>query len=91
MAVPCPLYMGFDLSTQQLKGIVVTSDLKVQYQAVFDFDADSTGFDLKKGVLTNEAEREVYAPVALWLQAIGILCSRFSPLLTLCTSHYFTL
>jgi len=70
MAISSPFYMGFDLSTQQLKGIVVTSDLKVQHQAVFDFDADSTGFDIKKGVLTNEAEREVYAPVALWLQAL---------------------
>ena len=37
---------------------------------MFDFDADATGFDIKKGVLTNEAEREVYAPVAMWLQAI---------------------
>ncbi|GAD99699.1 D-xylulose kinase [Paecilomyces variotii No. 5] len=69
-----PLYLGFDLSTQQLKGIVVTSDLKVAHIAKFDFDADSRGFGIKKGVLTNEAEREVFAPVALWLQALdGVL------------------
>lgn len=73
-----PFYMGFDLSTQQLKGIVVTPDLKVQYQAVFDFDADSTGFDIKKGVLINEAEREVYAPVALWLQALDAVLQNFT-------------
>ena len=65
-----PLYIGFDLSTQQLKGLVVNSDLKVVYIAKFDFDADSTGFPIKKGVLTNEAEHEVFAPVALWLQAM---------------------
>jgi len=76
MAVPSPFYMGFDLSTQQLKGIVVTPDLKVQYQAVFDFDADSTGFEVKKGVLINEAEREVYAPVALWLQALDAVLQK---------------
>ncbi|KAJ6107686.1 hypothetical protein N7523_009009 [Penicillium sp. IBT 18751x] len=70
MASQSPLYIGFDLSTQQLKGLVVNSDLKVVYIAKFDFDADSTGFPIKKGVLTNEAEREVYAPVALWLQAL---------------------
>ncbi|MCJ1450539.1 hypothetical protein MMC28_000872 [Mycoblastus sanguinarius] len=70
MAHQSPLYLGFDLSTQQLKCLAVTSDLKVVYEAVFDFDADATGFDIKKGVLTNEAEREVYAPVAMWLQAI---------------------
>ncbi len=70
MAISSPFYMGFDLSTQKLKAIVVTADLKVQHQAVFDFDSDSTGFNIKKGVLINDAEREVYAPIALWLQAL---------------------
>ncbi|KKA17511.1 Xylulokinase, partial [Rasamsonia emersonii CBS 393.64] len=69
-----PLYIGFDLSTQQLKGLVVSSDLKVEYEAKFDFDAHSRGFNIKKGVMTNEAEHEVFAPVALWLQALdGVL------------------
>ncbi|KAJ5461108.1 D-xylulose kinase A [Penicillium daleae] len=70
MASQSPLYIGFDLSTQQLKGLVVNSELKVEYIAKFDFDADSTGFAIKKGVMTNEAEHEVFAPVALWLQAL---------------------
>jgi len=65
-----PLYLGFDLSTQQLKGIVVRSDLKVIDQANFDFDADSVGFGTTKGVLTNEEEHQVYAPVAVFLQAL---------------------
>ena len=69
-----PLYIGFDLSTQQLKGLVVNSELKVVNISKFDFDADSRGFPIKKGVLTNEAEHEVFAPVALWLQALdGVL------------------
>lgn len=76
MASQSPLYIGFDLSTQQLKGLVVNSELKVVHLAKFDFDADSTGFPIKKGVLTNEAEHEVFAPVALWLQALdGVLSS----------------
>ena len=65
-----PLYLGFDLSTQQLKGLAVTSQLKVVCEAKFDFDADSSGFDVKNGVITNEAEHEVFAPVAMWLQAL---------------------
>ncbi|GES64153.1 D-xylulose kinase A [Aspergillus terreus] len=69
-AAQSPLYIGFDLSTQQLKGLVVNSDLKVVYLSKFDFDADSRGFPIKKGVITNEAEHEVYAPVAMWLQAL---------------------
>ncbi|KAL8823518.1 MAG: hypothetical protein Q9191_005780 [Dirinaria sp. TL-2023a] len=74
MASQPPLYLGFDLSTQQLKGIAVTPDLKVLHQAKFDFDADSIGYGTTKGVLTNEKEREVYAPVAAFLQALdGVL------------------
>ena len=74
MATPTPLYIGFDLSTQQLKALVVNSSLKVVHTSVFDFDADSHGFPIKKGVQANEAEHEVFAPVALWLQALdGVL------------------
>lgn len=72
-----PLYLGFDLSTQQLKGIAVGSNLKVVYSALFDFDKDAKGFpDIQKGVLTNEAEREVFAPVAMWLQAVDTVLHR---------------
>jgi xylulokinase len=70
MSANGPLYIGFDLSTQQLKGLVVNSDLKVVYVSIFDFDAHSKGFPIKKGVITNEVEHEVVAPVALWLQAL---------------------
>ncbi|KAI5292661.1 hypothetical protein KEM55_007622 [Ascosphaera atra] len=65
-----PLYLGFDLSTQQLKGVACTSNLKVEYVAKFDFDADNKGYDVKKGVITNDAEHEVFAPVAMWMQAL---------------------
>ncbi|EDN08167.1 hypothetical protein HCAG_04677 [Histoplasma mississippiense (nom. inval.)] len=71
-----PLYIGFDLSTQQLKGLVVTSSLKVIHVAKFDFDADSRGFPVENGVQTNEAEHEVFAPVAMWLQALDAVLLR---------------
>lgn len=71
-----PIYLGFDLSTQQLKGLAVSSDLKSVGQATFDFDKDSKGFQVEKGVLTNEAEKEVFAPVALWLQALDTVLRR---------------
>ncbi|KAL8721084.1 MAG: hypothetical protein Q9225_002156 [Loekoesia sp. 1 TL-2023] len=72
-----PLYLGFDLSTQQLKGLAVNSNLKAEHEVKFDFDADARGFDVKKGVLTNEAENEVFAPLAMWLQAIDTILQRF--------------
>ncbi|CAL3964729.1 unnamed protein product [Diplocarpon coronariae] len=71
-----PLYLGFDLSTQQLKAIVITSELKVVYEAKTDFDADLAKYGIKKGVHVNQAEREVYAPVAMWLEAIDLVLQR---------------
>jgi xylulokinase len=71
-----PLYLGFDLSTQQLKGLVVDDSLKKVHEAKFDFDADSKGFNINKGVLVNEVEHEVFAPVAMWLRAMDTLLAR---------------
>jgi hypothetical protein len=70
MASSAPLYIGFDLSTQQLKALVVNAELKVVHEVTFDFDNDSHGFKIKNGVITNEAEHEIFAPVSMWLQAL---------------------
>lgn len=76
MAESGPIYLGFDLSTQQLKCLAVNSDLKVVHNVKFDFDADSSGHDVHKGILTNEEEHEVFAPVNLWLQALDTVLAR---------------
>ncbi|KAL8842659.1 MAG: hypothetical protein Q9170_000434 [Blastenia crenularia] len=77
MADQSPLYLGFDLSTQQFKGLAVNSTLKAEHEVKFDFDADAKEFGVKKGVLTNEAENEVFAPLAMWLRAIDVVLERF--------------
>ncbi|KAL2283580.1 hypothetical protein FJTKL_09892 [Diaporthe vaccinii] len=72
-----PLYLGFDLSTQQLKAIVIQPDLHVLSEAKVDFDADfGKQYGLTKGVLVNDDEGEVFAPVAMWLEAIDLVLSR---------------
>ncbi|KAK4545591.1 hypothetical protein LTR36_002941 [Oleoguttula mirabilis] len=70
------LYMGFDLSTQQLKGICVDSNLKLVYEAKVDFDDDMSKYGIQKGVLTNPAEGEVFAPPAMWLEAVNLVLDR---------------
>ncbi|KAF2093660.1 D-xylulose kinase-like protein [Rhizodiscina lignyota] len=71
-----PLYMGFDLSTQQLKGIVVDSKLVLIHEAKVDFDADLSHYGIEKGVLTNPAEGEIFAPIAMWLEALDLVLQR---------------
>ncbi|KAI1281301.1 xylulose kinase-like protein [Xylaria sp. FL0933] len=72
-----PLYLGFDLSTQQLKAIVIASDLTVNTEAKVDFDADfGAKYGIKKGVRINEDEGEVYQPVAMWVEAVELVLAR---------------
>jgi xylulokinase len=57
--------------------IVVSSDLNVVSEAKVDFDADfGAKYGVKKGVLTDEAEGEVFAPVAMWLEAVDLVLRR---------------
>lgn len=71
-----PLYLGFDLSTQQLKALSISPDLTVAYEAKVDFDADLAKYGIKNGVHIHEAEREVVAPVAMWLEAVDLVLER---------------
>jgi xylulokinase len=72
-----PIYLGWDLSTQQLKGIAVTSDLKKVHEARVDLDADfGEKYGIKKGVLTNPSEGEIFAPNAMWLEALDLVLQR---------------
>ena len=57
-------------------GIIVKSDLKLLHEAKVDFDADLSKYGIEKGVLTNPSEGEVFAPVALWLEALDLVLSR---------------
>lgn len=103
-----PLYLGFDLSTQQLKGahfcflfappsgcsqtnanndpsaIVVGSDLQPVGEAKVDFDGDfGAKYGIRKGVHVREETGEVYAPVALWTEALDLVLDRLSKAMTL--------
>lgn len=45
--------------------------------AKVDFDQDfGSKYKVNKGVLTNEDEGEVYAPVAMWLEALDLVLQR---------------
>ena len=70
-----PLYLGFDLSTQQLKAVLITSALNVVHEAKVDFDGDLAHHGITKGVF-HPTPREVTAPVAMWLEAVDLVLTR---------------
>ncbi|KAG5985932.1 hypothetical protein E4U43_005790 [Claviceps pusilla] len=72
-----PLYLGFDLSTQQLKAIVVNSQLKTIAQSKVDFDGDfARDYGIRKGVHVRDETGEVFAPVAMWMEALDLVIDR---------------
>ncbi|KAJ7931498.1 hypothetical protein B0H13DRAFT_2247568 [Mycena leptocephala] len=58
-----PLFLGLDLSTQQLKAVIISEDATVVHESAVHFDND-----LPQG--------EVTSPVAMWLDAMDLLMER---------------
>lgn len=55
----------------------MSSDLKLIHEAKVDFDQDlGKKYGIEKGVLTNPSEGEVFAPPAMWLEALDLVLDR---------------
>lgn len=57
-------------------GLAVTSDLKAIHEEAVNFDTDLPHYKVQGGVHKNEKENEVYAPVAMWIEALDLILSR---------------
>jgi xylulokinase len=57
---------------------VINSHLKLLHEAKVDFDADLAKYGVEKGVLTNASEDEIFAPVAMWLEALDLVLQRLA-------------
>ncbi|KAA8896035.1 hypothetical protein FN846DRAFT_921904 [Sphaerosporella brunnea] len=69
-------YIGFDLSSSGLKCLAVTADLKAIHEEAILFDKDLPHYGVVGGVHKNEKEKEVYAPVAMWIEALDLILTR---------------
>lgn len=70
------LFLGFDLSTQQLKIVSCYEDLSFHSKFSINFDEFSQKYNTTKGVLSNQETGEVVTPVALFIEAIQTLLDR---------------
>ena len=71
-----PLFLGLDLSTQQLKAIVISEDSAVVHEVSVGFDKDLPRYGTKNGALKGPDEGEVTSPVSMWLEALDLLMQR---------------
>ncbi|EJD46952.1 actin-like ATPase domain-containing protein [Auricularia subglabra TFB-10046 SS5] len=64
-----PLYLGLDLSTQQLKAVLVTAAGAVKHEAAIHFDSELPQHKTDGGAHRGPNGR-ITAPVAMWIDAL---------------------
>lgn len=68
-------YLGFDLSTQQLKCLAINKDLKIVHSETVDFERDFPKYKTTKGVYIRGDV--IDCPVGMWLEAIDLIFTKF--------------
>jgi len=71
-----PLFLGFDLSTQQLKAIVISEDASIVHESAVHFDRDFPVYGTTNGAVKGPDEGEVTSPVRMWLETIDLIMQR---------------
>ena len=71
-----PLFLGLDLSTQQLKAILLSQHSTIVHEASVHFDRDLPHYGTINGAVRGPAFGEVTSPVQMWLEAIDLLFQR---------------
>ncbi|XP_042068956.1 xylulose kinase [Haplochromis burtoni] len=71
-----PLYLGLDLSTQQLKAVVIDGELRVVHQSGVQFDAELPEFRTQGGVHIHTDRLTVTSPVLMWVKALDLLLDK---------------
>ncbi|XP_047358248.1 xylulose kinase isoform X4 [Vespa velutina] len=70
-------YLGLDLSTQQLKAVVVDDDLGILHETSVQFDNDLPEFRTYGGVIQNKCESHVVvAPTLMWVKALDMILDK---------------
>ncbi|XP_033226806.1 xylulose kinase [Belonocnema kinseyi] len=70
-------YLGLDLSTQQLKAVVVNNDLEVLHETSVQFDNDLPEFRTYGGVLQRKEEPHVVTvPTLMWIKALDMILDK---------------
>ncbi|KAF3703921.1 Xylulose kinase [Channa argus] len=75
-AVPPPLYLGFDFSTQQLKVLAIDENLNVLHQDNVQFDSELPEFRTQGGVHIHSDGLTVTSPVMMWVKALDLLLDK---------------
>ncbi|XP_036143451.1 xylulose kinase isoform X2 [Monomorium pharaonis] len=74
---PTATYLGLDLSTQQLKAVVVDDNLAILYETNLQFDNDLPEFRTYGGVIRKKDESHVVVvPPVMWVKALDMILDK---------------
>lgn len=71
-----PLFLGLDISTQQLKAVVTNGDGAPTRHAAVQFDRDLPRYGTANGAIRGPDQGEVTSPVEMWLEAVDLLLEK---------------
>lgn len=71
-----PLFLGLDLSTQQLKASVISVDETLICERSVHFDKDLPHHGTSGGAIAGPGDGEMTSPIAMWLEAVDILMDK---------------
>ena len=71
-----PLFLGLDLSTQQLKAMILDDASNIVHEASVHFDHDLPHYGTTNGAIRGPDVGEVTSPVRMWLEAVDLVCER---------------
>jgi xylulokinase len=71
-----PLFLGFDLSTQQLKAAIIDRHGALIHEDSVHFDRELSSYGTTGGALHGELPGEVYCPVIVWIDALALLMNK---------------
>jgi xylulokinase len=70
------LFLGFDLSTQALKALIIDEKCRVRYEKAVNYDCDLPEFNTKGGVHRHADGLTVTSPAIMWAAALDLLLER---------------
>jgi hypothetical protein len=71
-----PLFLGFDLSTQQLKALLIDEKAAVVHNFAVGYDKDLPHYGTTKGAIHGPRNGQVTSPVAMWVEALDLILRR---------------
>ena len=71
-----PLFLGFDLSTQQMKALAIDSKMNIVEETSVNFEKDLPEFRTVGGVHKDSNNLTVTAPVHMWIKSCDLVLER---------------